>query len=82
MRRSDGTRQRVSKSFNKLCNFYDVPLVAESQASHQYNDLLQEAIIDAWDGTEAGGRALLVVIQGLKELKKPGNIAGDSLDHA
>jgi hypothetical protein len=82
MRRSDGTRQRVSKSFNKLCNFYNVPIAAGSQASHQYNDLLQEAIIDAWDGTEAGGRALLVVIQGLKELKKPDNIAGDSLDHA
>lgn len=69
MRRSDGKRQRVSKSFNKLCNFYNVPTAAVSKASHGYNELLQAAIIDAWDGTEAGGRALLSVIEGLKELK-------------
>lgn len=81
MRRSDGKRQRVSKSFNKLCNFYNVPIAAMSKASHEYNELLREAIIDAWDGTEAGGRALLVVIQGLKGLKKPDDIAGESLDH-
>ena len=80
MRRSDGRRQRVSKSFSKLCNFYKVPIPAISKASHEYNELLREAIIDAWDGTEAGGRALLVVIQGLKELKRLDDIAGEALD--
>ena len=69
LRRSDGTRQRISKSFNKLCNFYNVPIAAVSQASHKYDELLQSAIIDAWDGTETGGRALLAVIEGLKEFK-------------
>ena len=69
LRRSEGTRQRVSKSFNKLCNFYNVPTAAMSETSHDYNELLQAAIIDAWDGTEAGGRALLAVIEGLKEFK-------------
>lgn len=82
MRRSDGKRHRVSKSFNKLCNFYNVPIAAVSKASYQYAVLLQAAIIDAWDGTESGGRALLVVIQGLKELKQPDDMAGESLDHA
>ena len=33
--------------------------------------ILRNAIIDAWDGTEAHGRALLVVIKGLKGLQGP-----------
>lgn len=82
MRRSDGKRQRVSKSFNKLCSFYNVPTAAVSKASHGYNELLQAAIIDAWDGTEAGGQALLSVIEGLKELKKQAvSLAGEAVDH-
>jgi len=79
MRHSDGKRQRISRSFNKLCAFYDVPLTTLDKAGHRYNDLLREAIIDAWDGTEAGGRALLVVIQGLKGLNREiDDFAGDS----
>jgi transcriptional regulator with XRE-family HTH domain len=82
MRHSDGSRQRITKSFNKLCNFYNVPLVTLTNISQDYNELLQEAIIDAWDGTEAGAQALLVVIRGLKGLnKKTGNAAGELLDH-
>ena len=38
-----------------------------------YNELLRNAIVDAWDGSEEHGRALLVVIKGLKELReRPG----------
>ncbi len=33
-----------------------------------YNDLLRDAIVEAWDGSEEHGRALLVVIAGLKGL--------------
>jgi hypothetical protein len=33
-----------------------------------YNELLRNAIVDAWDGSEEHGRALLVVIKGLKGL--------------
>ncbi|MDW9236761.1 hypothetical protein C7S16_6736 [Burkholderia thailandensis] len=41
--------------------------------SAPYNDLLREAIVEAWDGSEEHGRALLGVIKGLKELSsKPG----------
>ncbi|MBL1179258.1 MAG: XRE family transcriptional regulator [Pantanalinema sp. GBBB05] len=69
LRRSNGQRQRASKSFNKLCSFYNVPTTAMSTASRGYDELLQAAIIDAWDGTEASGRALLAVIEGLKEFK-------------
>ncbi|HKT66172.1 MAG TPA: XRE family transcriptional regulator, partial [Burkholderia sp.] len=35
----------------------------------RYNDLLRDAIVDAWDGSDEHGRALLVVIQGLKDLQ-------------
>lgn len=82
MRHFDGKRQRISKSFNKLCIFYDVPLTMPDKASHGYSELLRDAIIDVWDGTEAGGRALLVIIKGLKGLnRKIDDLAGDSLDH-
>ena len=81
MRHYEGKRQRASKSFNKLCNFYGIPLADFDKASHGYNGLLQEAIIDAWDGTEAGGQALLLVIKGLRGLnRKTDDLAGDSLD--
>jgi hypothetical protein len=79
MRRFDGKRHRTSKSFNKLCNFYDVPSVTDGKASHGYGDLLQDAIIDVWDGTEAGGKSLLAVIKCLKGLnRKVDDTAGDS----
>jgi hypothetical protein len=82
MRRFDGQRQRISQSFNKLCNFYDVLSVKDGKASHRYDDLLRDAIIDAWDGTEAGGKALLEVIKCLKELnRKVDDTAGDSRGH-
>ena len=82
MRRFDGKRQRTSKSFNKLCNFYDVPSVTDGKASHRYDDLLRDAIIDTWDGTEAGGKALLAVIECLKGLnRKVDDTAGDSRGH-
>ncbi|VWC02289.1 DNA-binding protein [Burkholderia stagnalis] len=35
----------------------------------RYNELLRDAIVDAWDGSDEHGRALLVVIQGLKDLQ-------------
>ncbi len=82
MRRFDGKRQRISQSFNKLCNFYAVLSVTDCKASHRYDDLLRDAIIDVWDGTEAGGKALLAVIKCLKGLtRKVDDTAGDSRGH-
>ncbi|AJY63447.1 hypothetical protein B7760_05656 [Burkholderia glumae] len=38
-----------------------------------YDERLRDAIVDAWDGSDEHGRALMVVIQGLKGLSsKPG----------
>jgi hypothetical protein len=69
MRLSGRKRSRLSESFNRLCIFYGIPLVIQrTQASSDYNDLLRDAIIDAWDGTEAHGRALLMIVRGLKGL--------------
>lgn len=61
-------RSRMSKSFNKLCSFYGVPVDAVGYEGG-YNEQLRNAIVDAWDGTEAHGRALLLVIKGLKRLQ-------------
>lgn len=63
-------RIRGSRSFNKLCNFYGIAVDVEKGRAG-YNELLCNAIIDAWDGTEPHGRALLDVIKGLKELQGP-----------
>lgn len=69
MRLAGSKRSRLSESFSKLCNFYGIPLVVQrTQGSSDYNDLLRDAIIDAWDGTEAHGRALLMIVRGLKRL--------------
>jgi hypothetical protein len=82
MRRFDGKRQRISQSFNKPCNFYDVLSVTGGKAGHRYDDLLRDAIIDVWDGTEAGGKALLAVIKCLKGLnRKVDDTTGDSCGH-
>jgi len=44
-----------------------------SRHAAAYNELLRNAIVEAWDGSEEHGRALLVVIKGLKELReRPG----------
>jgi hypothetical protein len=54
-------------------HFYELPyteITEESGGTNEYNDLLREAIIDAWDRTDAGGQALLKVIQGLKTLSR------------
>lgn len=67
LRLSNGRRLRRSASFNKLCSFYEVNASARRDAT--YNELLRNAIVEAWDGSEEHGRALLVVIQGLKEIR-------------
>jgi len=55
-------------SFNKLCSFYGLEMRLSGRRAAGYNELLRSAIIDAWDGSEEHGRALLVVIKGLKGL--------------
>lgn len=73
LRASSGQRVRRSASFNKLCNFYGVRAPAAARPATAYNELLRNAIVEAWDGSEEHGRALLVVINGLKELReRPG----------
>lgn len=81
MRRFDGKRQRISQSFNKLCNFYNVVSVTDGKDSHRYSNLLRDAIIDAWDGTEVGGKALLAMIKCLKALNRKVDDTGDSRGH-
>ena len=66
LRLSNGQRLRRSAPFNKLCSFYGVDT---GPTRRRYNDLLRDAIVDAWDGSDEHGRALLVVIQGLKDLQ-------------
>jgi hypothetical protein len=82
MRLSNGRRIRRSSPFDKLCIFYGVGGAVSSRCAAGYNELLRDAIADAWDGSEEHGRALLVVIRGLKALhgKTDGN-TGDSRDH-
>ena len=63
-------RSRSSESFIKLCSFYGIAIDVAGGAGG-YNELLCHAIIDAWDGTEAHGCALLLVIKGLKGLQDP-----------
>lgn len=75
LRASQGGRSRASEAFSKLCSFYGIP-VGPIKGEGGYNELLRIAIIDAWDGTESHGRALLVVVKGLKGLHNPthGNV--------
>lgn len=75
LRKSRGVRSRGSSSFNNLCSFYNIP-VGAAKGAHGYNELLCNAIIEAWDGTETHGRALIFVIKGLKGLHDPehGNV--------
>jgi hypothetical protein len=68
LRLSNGRRLRRSASFNKLCSFYGVKAPPAGRHGAAYNDLLRNAIVEAWDGSEEHGRALLVVIEGLKEM--------------
>ncbi len=76
LRLSNGRRLRRSASFNKLCSFYGVEPRQRrptGRLAASYNELLRDAIVDAWDGSEEHGRALLGVIEGLKALSgKPG----------
>nr|WP_323122678.1 XRE family transcriptional regulator [Burkholderia alba] len=68
LRLSKGRRLRRSAPFNKLCSFYGVGVPPPGRRMDGYNDLLRDAIVEAWDGSEEHGRALLVVIAGLKGL--------------
>jgi len=69
LRLSSGQRLRRSEPFNKLCSFYGIDASgAQRWPRTAYNELLRDAIVEAWDGSEEHGRALLVVINGLKEL--------------
>ena len=86
MRQLKGKRQRISRSFNKLCNFYGLasvghptkPSVMSPKADREYYDLLRDAIIEMWDGTEASGKALLALIKCLKAFNgKVDDTAGD-----
>ncbi|AEA63079.1 conserved hypothetical protein [Burkholderia gladioli] len=46
---------------------------ASGMRTGSYDERLREAIVEAWDGSDEHGRALMVVIQGLKGLGgKPG----------
>ena len=68
LRLSDGHRMRRSASFNKLCSFYGIDAHLLGKRVGGYNELLRNAIVDAWDGSDEHGRALLQVIEGLKGL--------------
>jgi hypothetical protein len=68
LRTSNGRRLRKSAPFNKLCSFYGVNVPMSGRRAAGYNELLRDAIVEAWDGSEEHGRALLTVIAGLKEL--------------
>lgn len=71
LRLSNGRRLRRSTSFNKLCSFYGVEPKSGGRrggADGAYSELLRNAIVEAWDGSEEHGRALLVVIKGLREM--------------
>ncbi|QCP52063.1 helix-turn-helix transcriptional regulator [Trinickia violacea] len=68
LRLSSGHRMRRSASFNKLCSFYGVDARLAGKRVGGYNELLRNAIVDAWDGSDEHGRALLRVIEGLKGL--------------
>lgn len=70
LRRSVGRRHRISEAFNKLCVMYGVPMPSMRKTGRGYNELISDAILDAWDGTDAHAHALLVVIRGLKGLRK------------
>jgi len=69
MRTRASARARRSESFNKLCIFYGLAIPKRTVAVDGYNDLLKRAVIDAWDGSDAHGEALLQVLKGLKELR-------------
>jgi transcriptional regulator with XRE-family HTH domain len=69
LRNAKGNRVRQSASFNKLCIFYGIQLSVGTLGVDSYNEILRDAIIDAWDGTQPHGRALLAVIHGLKDLR-------------
>ena len=69
-RLSDGVRLRRSDPFIKLCNLYGIAVAIAPRKAHGYNNLLCEAILDAWDGSERHGRALLAVIKDLKSLRQ------------
>lgn len=62
-------RARRSVSFDKLCIFYELVIPTRTAATDGYNDLLKRAVIDAWDGSDVNGEALLKVLKGLKELR-------------
>jgi transcriptional regulator with XRE-family HTH domain len=68
LRLSKGQRMRRSSSFNKLCSFYGIEVRRSGKRVAGYNELLRNAIVDAWDGSDEHGRALLLVIEGLKGL--------------
>ncbi len=73
LRLSDGQRLRRSEPFIKLCTFYGMEAPASGMRTGSYDERLREAIVEAWDGSDEHGRALMVVIQGLKGLGgKPG----------
>jgi hypothetical protein len=68
LRLSKGQRMRRSSSFNKLCSFYGIEVHRSGKRVAGYSELLRNAIVDAWDGSDEHGRALLLVIEGLKEI--------------
>ncbi|MBP0624010.1 AsnC family protein [Cupriavidus consociatus] len=69
LRNATTARVRHSESFSKLCNFYRIPGTVAEKNGHGYNELLRDAIIEAWDGSEAHGKALLEILQSLKYLR-------------
>lgn len=73
LRLSDGQRLRRSDPFIKLCSFYGLEAPSSGMRTGNYDERLRDAIVEAWDGSDEHGRALMVVIQGLKGLgTKPG----------
>ena len=67
-------RLRTSEAFSKLCGLS----VSEGRnGSFKHNKALCDAIIDAWDGTEAHERTLLALIRAVKGLSE-NNQAGSS----
>ena len=62
------SRKRNSDAFNKLCDFYKIPVSIESEADPSNNQVLLDAVRAVWDGTEAHAQALARVIRSLKGL--------------
>lgn len=64
-----GQIRRMSPNALMICKYAKLSVPSRSTQSHDYRNMLTDAVLRAWDGTPQHARALCLALEALREVQ-------------